>query len=174
MNFLHAIFGSKMKAYEKAASTLVDCANVHAYEIRTLLVKQRHHVLFNLDPKAWEMAVTVGGIYVGFMSLKHLNLGEKSEQPIRHILLSSMLAYSADAGPLLVACKQSLERRFDEFAALGRNDGNEYWEALGEWILTQVLEKDLTDERFLELKRSLGFLVVATFSNWWEAATTKS
>ena len=149
----------------KQANYLVEVAQINSI---ALFQSARKDFLFlqDVNVKHWESILTIAGVFMAANRLKHLRLNEQREQ----ILMKRIVERLAQWEPGYAIrgfedCKSFFERAFDSLS--GHNLRFVASDAVGSWIVLNILGRPANSEEEWKLVRTVGASVIKTFSNWW-------
>jgi hypothetical protein len=150
----------------KQAECLVEVAQINAI---ALYHSARNDFLFlrDMNVNHWESIVTIASIFVAANRLKNLRLNEQREQ----ILMKRTAERLAQWEPGYALrgfedCKSFFERAFDSLS--GHNLRFVASDAVGSWIVLNILGRPADSEEEWKLVRTVGASVTENFFNWWE------
>jgi hypothetical protein len=147
-----------------------DCS-VEVAQINSIALYQsaRKDFLFlqDVNVKHWDSILTIAGVFMAANRLKNLRLNEQREQ----ILMKRIAERLAQWEPGYAIrgfedCKSFFERAFDSLS-----DHNLRFvasDALGSWIVLNILGRPANSEEEWKLVRTVGASVTQNFLNWWE------
>src|SRR5262249_38819716 len=123
--------------------------------------------LQDMNVNHWDSILTIAGIFMAANRLKYLRLNEQREQ----ILMKRIAERLAQWGPGYAIrgfedCKSFFERAFDSLS--GYNLRFVASDAVGSWIVLNILGRPPSSEEEWKLVRTVGARVTEDFSNWWE------
>jgi hypothetical protein len=150
----------------KQADYLVEVAQINSI---ALFQSARKDFLFlqDVNVKHWDSILTIAGVFMAANRLKNLRLNEQREQ----ILMKRIVERLAQWEPGYAIrgfedCKSFFERAFDSLS--GHNLRFVASDAVGSWIVLNILGRPANSEEEWKLVRTVGAGVTQNFSNWWE------
>jgi hypothetical protein len=150
----------------KQADCLVEVAQFNAI---ALYQSARKDFLFLQDAnvKHWDSILTIAGVFMAANQLKNLRLNEQCEQ----ILMKRIAERLAQWEPGYAIrgfedCKSFFERAFDSLS--GHKLRFVASDAVGSWIVLNILGRPANSEEEWKLVRTVGAGVTQNFFNWWE------
>ena len=146
----------------KQADCLVEVAQINAI---ALYQSARNDFLFlqDLNVNHWESILTIAGIFMAANGLKNLRLNE----PRKQILMKRIAERLAQWEPGYATrgfedCKSFFERAYDSLS--GHNLRFVASDAVGSWIVLNVLGRPANSEEEWKLVRTVGASVTEIFS----------
>jgi hypothetical protein len=150
----------------KQADYLVEVAQINSI---ALFQSARKDFLFlqDVNVKHWDSILTIAGVFMAANRLKNLRLNEQREQ----ILMKRIVERLAQWEPGYAIrgfedCKSFFERAFDSLS--GHNLRFVASDAVGSWIVLNILGRPANSEEEWKLVRTVGANVTQNFFNWWE------
>jgi hypothetical protein len=150
----------------KQADCLVEVAQINAI---ALYQPARKDFLFlqDVNVKHWDPILTIAGVFMAANRLKNLRLDEQRDR----ILMKRIAERLAQWEPSYAIrgfedCKSFFERAFD--ALSGHNLRFVASDAVGSWIVLNILGRPANSEEEWKLVRTVGASVTQNFFNWWE------
>jgi hypothetical protein len=172
------LFGEKPDPLFDRAATLVQAAKTNAVPMLIPLL-DRFPILRQVDTEHWDFVLTVAGVSMAATRLNYLRLGDAREKKLVEVVTEHLNEWNADGIRGFEDCKGLFETQFDsrKFA------GDELWQrlvraeqvsrfsvsdALGTWIVWNLLGRAPKTEEECRLVRETGILATHPFSNWWD------
>jgi hypothetical protein len=150
----------------KQADCLVEVAQINAI---ALYQSARNDFLFlqDMNVNHWESILTIAGIFMAANRLKNLRLNEQREQILMKRITERLTQWEPGyAIRGFEDCKSFFERAYDSLT--GHNLRFVASDAVGSWIVLNILGRPANSEEEWKLVRMVGASVIKTFSNWWE------
>ena len=164
--------GPRAGALEKRAQTLISYASASALGLHQSL-GERFPVVDKLNILDWDLFVTVASVFVASTQL--------NQEPLPHECIDSLLAvvthnaatWKPDSIAAFEDCKAFYENALDSMDAEGALSSEaqrfQSADAIGAWIVANLLGRLPGSKKEVALIRPLGTLVVHNFSSWWAA-----
>lgn len=149
------------------AQSLLSVSKVFAISSLTIL-GDRFPFLVNVDRSHWDYVLTVAGVFMGATRLERIPLTLDRKDLARREIGASLLDWSADGGNSFDDCKSLFEKEYDRLSAADGNDPLYIGaDALGLWIVWNVLGHAPKSADEAELQRTIGIMVIhAVFNHW--------
>jgi len=151
----------------ESAKTLVDTAHVDAVSMFTPLLDQ-FSVLREADVEHWDFIVTVAGVFMASTRLHNLSQGDAREEALMEIVAECLDQWNPDGIRGFKDCKQLFESEFDRLTKVGHERRYVASDAVGKWIVWNVLGRPPQKEEEFKLVRTIGAMVIHDFFNWWD------
>jgi hypothetical protein len=150
----------------KQAGCLVEVAQINAI---ALYQSARNDFLFlqDMNVNHWESILTIAGVFVAANQLKNLLLNEQRKQILMKRIAERFVQWEPGyAIRGFEDCKSFFERAFDSLS--GHNLRFVESDAVGSWIVLNILGRPANSEEEWKLVRTVGASVTENFFNWWE------
>jgi hypothetical protein len=166
MKSFRELFGLGEDPLLRQADTLVQAAETYAIGTFTPLLK-KFSFLREVDKKHWDFILTIAGVFIAVTRLGNLGLGENRQRKLMGKVGVKLTQWNPTNGrSYFEDCASFYERAFD---ALTRAGGEFVAsDALGSWVVWNVLGRPPHSEEERSLVRTVGGMISHTFSNWWE------
>jgi hypothetical protein len=151
----------------KSAKTLVDAAHVNAVSMFTPLLDQ-FSILRRVDVEHWDFILTVAGVFVATIRVAHLDLEEDRAEELLEVVFESLIKWNSDGKRALDDCYQLFGSEFNRLNEVGHEKRFLVSDAVGIWIVLNVLGKQPQTEEDCRLVRASGTMVTHSFSGWWD------
>ena len=151
---------------EVPAQRLVATCSFYAVPLITTL-SVKFPVLDNVDREHWDFIVTVAGVFIATSRLEQLGLTDKQKTSLLEIIVNDLQEWKSDGLRAIDNCKTLFEREFDELTARGHEERYTGSDALGMWIIVNVLGHGPQNKEEVRLLRTVGAMVTATFFDYW-------
>lgn len=169
MSLLGRVFGQRQDPLLERAESLVQAAHVNAVELYTLLL-DRFAVLREADPEHWHLILlTVAGVFIAATRLNNLGLGDKREERLMAVVAERLDEWNPDGIRAFEDCKGLFEREFDRLTAAGHEARFTASDAVGLWVVWNMLGRAPQTDEEVMLVRATGGMVTHAFFNWWDA-----
>jgi hypothetical protein len=152
----------------RQADTLVQTAETYAIETFTPLLK-KFSFLREVDKKHWDFILTIAGVFFAVTRLGNLRLGENRQRKLMGKVGVKLTQQNpANARRYFEDCASFYEKTFDALISAGDEPRFVASDALGSWVVWNVLGRPPHSEDERGLVRTVGGMITHTFSNWWE------
>ena len=167
MGLLSALFGSKKGPLVKRARALVSASHLHAAGAFPEL-QGRFPVLSDVNFGHWTFILTIAGVFVAATRLANLSLGESREAKLMDIVSKHLDKWNRHGLLGFENCKGLFEREFDRLTAAGHEPRFIASDAVGLWIVWNVLDHPPQTSDECTLIRWTGVWVIEGFFDWWD------
>lgn len=167
LSFLRGFFGSEQDPLLERAKILVHAAHANASSMFTPLLDQ-FSILGNADAKHWDFILTVAGVFMASTRLHNLRLGETREERLMEIVAECLDQWNPDGIRAFEDCKGLFESEFDRLTEAGHERRFLASDAVGKWIVWNVLGRLPQTEKECSLVRASGAMVTHEFFHWWD------
>ena len=167
VSFLRGLFGEKQDPLLDRAADLVQAAQINAVGKFTPLL-ERFPILRQADTEHWDFILTVAGVFMAASRLNNLRLGETREEKLMEVVAERLNRWNPDGIRGFEDCKGLFEREFDRLVAAGHDTQFVTSDAVGKWIVWNVLGRPpQTDEECMLVRRT-GTMATHAFFDWWD------
>ncbi len=164
------IFGKLFKPKEdhlrKQASTLVSASGINATSMFVPLLDE-FQFLREADVEHWDFILTVAGVFMAASRLNNLRLSDAREESLMETVAKSLEEWNPDGIRGFDDCKGLFESEYDRLTAAGHEPRFIASDAVGKWIVWNVLGKAPKTEDECMLVRATGTMVTHAFFDWW-------
>ncbi len=167
MSFLRNLFGEQSDPLLHPAASLVQAAQANAVGMFTPLL-DRFPLLQDVDTGHWDFILTVAGVFMGATRLNNLGLADAREAKLMEVVAARLNEWKPEAVRGFEDCKAFFETEFDRLNAAGHDSRFVASDAVGRWIVWNVLGRAPETEDECMLVRSVGVLATHAFFDWWE------
>jgi len=168
MDMLRRLLGKKHDPLMERADTLVQMANVNAVGAFTPMLGE-FPLLRETDTENWDFILTVAGVFMAATRLRNLRVGEAREQKLMNVVYERFTGWDAKNGiRAFEDCKSFFASNFDTLTKRGHEPQFVASDAIGLWIVWNVLGRAPQSEKEGSLVRTVGVLVTHAFFNWWD------
>lgn len=152
---------------EQRAESLIDSSRTIAASCFVPLL-DKYSFLREANIEQWDFILTVAGIFIATTRLSNLSIDDDSEDALITIVSRRLKLWSPEGIAAFENCKEVFEKQYEQLIAA--NYENEYVasDALGLWIVLNVLGRMPDCHEEIEFQRSVGVLVVSAFFDWWD------
>lgn len=152
--------------YENA-KMLVKGAHIHAVGLLLPLLNE-FPVLEQVDVEHWDFILTIAGVFMAATRLNNLRLGDKREDKLMEAIALDLDKWDSDGIRAFEDCKGLFEKVFDQLTASGLEPLFVASDAIGTWIVWNVLGRKAQTHEEYNLIRAVGIMVTSAFFDWWE------
>jgi hypothetical protein len=151
----------------KQADTLISAAQIQAVGSFTPSLA-RFPILGRVNPQRWDFFMTIAGVFMANTRLNNLRLDERREDALMEVVAARLAEWDRDGDQAFEDCKQLFEEEFDRL----QNDGHDprfiASDAVGIWIVLNILGHDPGTDEEAALVRGVGALATSSFFSWWD------
>ncbi len=149
------------------AENLVPVAHVNATGLLTSLL-DRFPILRQVDVEHSDFILTVAGVFMAASRLNNLRLGDVREEMLMEVVAERLVQWKPDGVHGFEDCKGLFESEFDRLTKAGHEPRFVASDAVGKWIVWNILGRPpQTDEECI-LVRTTGGMVTHAFFDWWD------
>ncbi|MDA3790327.1 MAG: hypothetical protein PF503_17770 [Desulfobacula sp.] len=167
MSILDGLFKSKQDPLQKQADSLVSAAAIHATSVFVPLL-DKFPFLEKANVEHWDFIVTVAGIFMGASRLNNLHVGDAREKILMKTVAEHLVEKYQDGIRAFEDCKGLYETEYDRLAATGHDPTFLASDAVGKWVVWNVLGRAPESHDECILVRTIGGMVTHTFFDWWK------
>jgi len=167
LSFLRKVFGQKKDLMLEGAEKLVDAANINAVGMFTPLL-DKFSVLKEADVEHWDFILTVAGVFMAATRLTGLGLKGDREEKLMEVVVGRLDQWKPDGISGFEDCKGLFESEFDRLTEAGHEPQFVASDAVGKWIVWNVLGRAPQTDEECELVKMTGAMVTHTFFDWWD------
>ena len=167
MNILGRLFKSKQDPLQKQADSLVSAAGINAISLFMTLC-EKFPLLGKPDVGHWDFTVTIAGVFMGVSRLNHLHLSDAREDVLIEVVAKNLVHKYQDGILAFEDCKAFYETEYDRLASAGYDPAFLASDALGKWIVFNVLKRAPKSKDEAALVRAVGGIVTHAFFDWWK------
>jgi hypothetical protein len=168
VGLLSGLFGQKQDPLQERAAMLVKAADINAIGMFTPLLND-FAVLREVDVKHWDFVVTVAGVFMAATRLNNLRLSDARKEKLMEVVAKDLAAWDPDGIRAFENCKGLFESEFDRLTAAGHESRFIAADAVGQWIVLNVLKRAPQTEQECMLVRATGAMVTHDFFDWWKS-----
>ena len=127
-------------------------------------VLDQYPLLKTVKPESWDFFVTVAGVFIAASRLQNLQLSDNRKQELMDVVARGLTDWSPENGIRgFEDCKAMFERNFDSLTRSHREPRFVASDALGMWVVWNLLGRAPADEEERKLVRTVGAAVVHNF-----------
>lgn len=149
-----------------SAEKLVQAAKISAVGMFVPLV-DKFPTLRPVDVKHWDFIVTVAGVFMAASRLNNLKLTDEREGRLMEVVAKELNQWQSDGTHAFEDCKNLFESEYDRLAAAGHDKRFLASDAVGKWIVWNVLGRAPQTDEEIRLVRTTGAMVTQAFFDWW-------
>ncbi|MFH1581598.1 MAG: hypothetical protein ABIC39_05935 [Pseudomonadota bacterium] len=167
MGIFSGLFKPKEDPLQKQAATLVPAAKINATTM-FVPVLDKFPFLREVDVEHWDFVLTVAGVFMAASHLNNLRVGDAREESLMEIVAESLVEWNSDGIRGFKDCKHLFESEYDRLTAAGHEPRFIASDALGKWIVWNVLGRAPKSQDECMLVRTTGTMVTHAFFDWWK------
>jgi len=160
-------FKLKQDPLQEQADLLVSAAAINATSLFVPLL-DKFPFLEKVDVENWDFIVTVAGVFMGASCLNNLHVGDAREEMLMEAVAEHLDEWDADGIRAFDDCKDLYATEYDRLAATGHEPQFLSSDAVGKWIVWNVLGRAPESHDECMLVRNIGAMVTHAFFDWWE------
>lgn len=157
----------KQDPLQKQANSLVSAAAINATSLFVLLL-DKFPFLEKVDVEHWDFIVTVAGVFVGASRLNNLHVGDAREEMLMETVAEHLVEKYQDGIRAFEDCKHLYETEYDRLAATGPDPAFLASDAVGKWIVWNVLGRAPESHDECTLVHTIGGMITHAFFDWWK------
>ena len=166
MSAFKKLFIDKPDPLVDRATTLVSVSHIAAVGMFTPLL-DRYPFLGKVDVKHWDFIVTVAGVFIAATRLNNLKLDSRREDAVMDVVASKLQEWDRESLRAFEDCKSLFEQEFDRLTAAGHEPRFVASDAVGIWVVWNVLGKQPESQEEIQLVRSIDAMATHNFFDWW-------
>jgi len=167
MSILRDWFGNKPDPLLGRAENLVQAAQDYAVGMFPPLL-ERFPILRQVDTGHWDFVLTVAGVFMAATRLNNMRLESAREEQLMEVVAARLNEWKPDGIRGFEDCKGLFENEFDRLNAVGHDPQFVASDAVGKWIVWNILGRPPETDEECMLVRSTGTLATHTFFGWWD------
>jgi hypothetical protein len=151
------------------AERLVSSAIINATSMFVPMLDQ-HPLLKTVKPEDWDFFLTIAGVFIAVSRLEKLQVSNNRKQELRNVVARALTDRSPENGFRgFEDCKAMFERNFDALTRIQHEPRFIASDAVGVWIVWNLLGRPSESEEARKLVRAVGVGIVQSFFSWWDA-----
>ena len=167
MRFFRKLRRGKDDGLRESAERLVPSASVNAAAMFVPMLDQ-HPLLKKVNPEQWDFLLTVAGVFMAATRLQKAQLGDDRKQELMDVVARGLAHWSPKNGIRgFEDCKAMFKGNFDALTSIQHEPRFIASDAIGMWIVWNLLQRPPEAEEARKLARAAGASVVHTFFSWW-------
>lgn len=151
----------------KRAENLVKAAQINAVGMFIPLL-DRFPILRKVDVEHSDFILTVASVFMAATRLNNLCLGDEREERIIEVVAERLDQWKPDGIRGFEDCKGLFESEFDRLNEAGHEPRFVASDAVGKWIVLNILGRSPQTDEECMLVRATGGMVTHAFFNWWD------
>ena len=151
---------------EEKAAALVQMAGINAVGMYTPLL-DRFPIMSQVDVKWWDFLVTVAGVFIAATRLNEICTDAALQDNLMQIVAKHLDEWDQRGIRAFEDCKTLFEREFDRLTASGCDPRFVAADALGIWIVWNILNKVPHMDDECMLAHTVGTMVTHAFFDVW-------
>jgi hypothetical protein len=168
VGFFGGLFGQKQDSLREKAMTLVQTAHINAVGMFAPLL-DRFPVLQETNAEHWDFVLTIAGVFIAASRLNSLRISNVREEKLMEIIAKDLVERYPDGTQGFEDCKGLFESEFDRLTTAGHESRFVASDAVGKWIVWNVLKRAPQTKEECMLVRATGGIVTHNFFDWWES-----
>ena len=149
------------------AKSLVEFSKLNALSFFSLLT-EHFSILRNTDADRSHYVLTVATVFMAASRLNNLRGGDAREEMLMEIVAKDLDEWDPDAIRGFEDCKELYENVFDHLTKAGSEPSFVASDAVGTWIVWNILGQQPQSEEEAKLARVAGGIVTAPTFNYWD------
>jgi hypothetical protein len=149
------------------AENLVQFAQTNAVAMFTPLL-DRFPILRQVDTEHSDFILTVASVFMAATRLNNLGLGDDCEERLMDVVTERLDQWKPDAIRGFEDCKGLFESEFDRLTKAGHEPRFVGSDAVGKWIVWNILGRPPQTDEECMLVRATGGVVTHAFYGWWD------
>jgi fructose-1,6-bisphosphatase len=151
------------------AENLVTAAEIQATAAYTS-VGDRFNLVYSISTDRWDSVLTVAGVFIAATRANQIDLPDAQIDSLMEIVASNLNSWRPEGVAAFEDCKAFFDQTFD---ALEKDPSYRSQselvasDALGGWIVWNLVEHAPESEQERGLVRTLGILLTHSFFGWW-------
>lgn len=167
MGFLSGLFGKKPDPLLDRAAGVVQAAQINAVGMFTPLL-ERFPMLRQVDTEHWDFILTVAGVFMATTRLNNLRIGDAREDKLLEVVAERLNEWKTDGIRGFEDCKGLFEPEFNRLERAGHDPQFVAADAVGKWIVWNVLGRPPQTDEECMLVRTTGGMTTHAFFDWWD------
>lgn len=158
--------GPQQDPLENQAKVAVSAARVLATGAY-MPTLQQHALLEQVESETWDFFITVAAVFIAATRLNSVQVSDEHKDRLLEIMAHDLENWDSNGIPAFGDCKSLFEREFDRLTAVGHDARFVAADALGIWIVWNLLGRQPQTRHEISLVRSAGVIVTSAFFDWW-------
>jgi hypothetical protein len=161
------LFGTRPDPLTRQAEILVEAARINAIGSFVPLLDE-FPLLQEANPEHWDFILTIAGVFIAATRLRNLHLDHAREDKLSDIISEYLYKSNSSQGASgFDDCKSFFERTYDALEKSGHEPRFTASDAIGSWIIWNVLSRAPETEEEQRLMRAVGMLITHRLYDWW-------
>lgn len=166
MSFLKWLIGRKKDHLQEQAVRLVPAARLNAVSMFVPL-SGKFPFLKDAEVAAWDVSLTLAGVYVAVTGLKYLQLGHAREDTLIRTIVGSLDEWNPDLAHPYADLSQFIVSACRQGNPAAR-PSHFFSDMIGKWTVLNILGRSPDTDDELALVRTIGLVATGPFLNWWD------
>lgn len=168
MSILSRLFSNADDKLETRAKELVSLANVSTVTMFGPLFNQ-YPQLGKARTEDWDFFATVAFVFMAATRLNALSIPDAKNEALMEIVASELSAWNGNGIRAFGDCQDMFDKQYEVLSSLPEYADERFLgsDALGIWVIWNVLQRDPINEVDMPLVRSSGALITHSAFNWW-------
>jgi len=149
------------------AENLVQAAQINAVGMFTPLV-DRFPILREVDIEHSDFILTVASVFMAATRLDNLRLDDARDEKLMEVVAERLDQWKPDGIRGFEDCKGLFESEFDRLTKAGHEPRFVASDAVGKWIVWNILGRPPQTDEECMLVRATGGMVTHAFFDWWD------
>ncbi len=169
MSFVRKLFGrtNYPDPLLERAESLVQGARINAEGMYNPLL-ERFPFLRHVDIDHWNFILTVASVFMAATRLNNLRLSDDREDKLMEVVTTRLDKWKPDGSHGFEDCKVMFETEFDRLTRAGHESRFVASDAVGVWIVLNLLGRPPQTDSECTLVRAVGGMVTIAFFDWWD------
>jgi len=148
------------------SENLVEVAKINAINM-IIPLRNDFSILEQVDDNYWDFILTVAGVFMAATRLNNLCLGNVLEEKLMDVVAERLDQWNPNGVRGFDDCKKLFESEFDRLTKAGHDPRFVASDAIGKWIVGNVLGRLPQTYKEFKLVRLTGVMVIHAFFDWW-------
>ena len=167
MSFLRKLFRHEEDPLLERARSLVPAARANAGGMLRPLSDQFSSLL-GANDQQWDFVVTVAGVFMAATRLNDLHLEDRREESLMGMVAERLDEWDPDGARGFEDCKAFFETTYNKLTSAGHDPRFIASDALGNWIVWNILGRAPRTDDELMFARTTGAMVIHHVHDWWK------
>lgn len=169
MNLIKRLYGQSSDNLIGHANHLVDSAKLYAIGSFST-ASNSYYILLKTNPKDWDFVITVAAVYIAATRLNNLELDDNRQEKLMEIVAKNIREWNRDGINAFEDCRRVYESEYARFVNMTEYQKNNSFltaDALGVWIVLNILQRSPETDEEISLVRATGSMVTGAFFDYW-------
>ena len=131
----------------------------------------KYPVVQKVSSERWDFTITIAGVFVAVSQLNHENISDDDKEALRDRISVAAVEIYPDFVEACEDCRIFVDRTYEGLAVAEEYRNNKQFlfsDAIGSWIVLNLLDHAPSNEDEAGIIRSIGIFVVNSFFYWWK------